>query len=113
MAYYESGTQEYILQMLNKIENSEWEKATVTNKAGSPDIKGHIEGKYIAIEVKRDEFTGPNELQKYRINKTIEKGGIAFWTFSWKDTINKLREYSKTAKFSVRFRHKDARKIII
>jgi len=78
----ESELQSYILNKLRTIENSEWEKATVTNKAGSPDIKGHIEGYYIEIEVKYGKGK-LSKLQEYRINETKRKKVIAFWANSW------------------------------
>jgi len=110
---YESNIQSYILQNLKRIENSEWEKATITNKSGSPDIKGHIEGHYITIEVKRDELCGPSKLQAYRISETLKKGGISFWTASWGTTLYRLREYSITRGFRLQFRSKNTRRHFI
>lgn len=99
----ESSTQNYILKKLNTIENSEWEKATITNKAGSPDIKGHIEGFYIAIEVKygRNKLS---ELQEYRISETKKKRGVAFGAYSWADVLRELCEASRTKGFAISFR---------
>ena len=98
----ESARQSSILSNLRRIVDSEWEKATVTNKSGSPDIKGHIQGHYISIEVK-DDYNEPSAIQAYRIAETKKKGGTAFWSTSWNDTINKLREDSKEKGYTISF----------
>jgi hypothetical protein len=98
----EGNVQTRILFNLKRIKNSEWEKATVTNNAGSPDIKGHIEGYYVAIEVK-DGNNRPSTIQDYRINETKKKGGIAFWTTNWANTLSQLLEASEEKGFYLEF----------
>lgn len=101
---FESSIQDRILNKLRTIKNSEWEKPTITNRAGSQDIKGHINGRYIAIEVKSDESTkGPTRLQKYRIARTLAKGGVSFWTDNWDHTSCELCKYAKLYGFEILF----------
>ena len=95
----ESEIQTKILNKLRQIPHSEWEKATLTNRAGSQDIKGHIRGYYIAIEIKKDKNNEPSPLQAYRIAKTNEKGGFSFWSFSWPLIEYKLYEFAKSKDF--------------
>lgn len=103
----ESSVQTKILSKLRSIKNSEWTKATVTNKAGTQDIIGQIEGRYIAIEIKTDEFfKGPSALQAYRISRTLAKGGVSFWTNDWHDTLCQLRKFSIQYGFNIIFSDK-------
>jgi len=95
----ETSKQTGIMENLRKLPFSEWEKATVTNRAGSQDVKGHWRGHYIAIELKVDDKDGPNVLQTYRIIQTNKKclgNGISFWASDWQTIKDKLSEFAKT-----------------
>jgi len=74
----ESTVQRAILKFLNTIPNSDWVKPTTTNKAGWPDISGHIDGAAIFIEVKKDDKTKPSKIQEHVIDKLNRNGAIAF-----------------------------------
>lgn len=84
------------MENLRQIPFSEWEKATITNRAGSQDVKGHWRGYYIAIELKKDDKDGPNTLQAYRIIQTNKKGAYSFWASDWNTIKYKLHEFART-----------------
>ena len=92
----ESNVQRSIMSNLKKIPNSEWQKATTTNRAGAQDIIGHIQGYYIAFEVKRSNKEEPSDIQKYRIRKTNSNGGFSRWVSSWRQTKDYLLEFANT-----------------
>ncbi len=102
----ETSIQTGIMLNLRKIPFSEWEKATVTNRAGSQDVKGHWRGHYIAIELKRDENDGPNTLQTYRIIQTNKKGAYSFWASNWNTIKNNLEQFARTKGHSLWSRDK-------
>jgi len=52
--------------------------------AGSPDIIGVINSKFIGIEVKKDGHTQPTAIQQYRIDCINRAGGHAFVAYDWK-----------------------------
>ena len=83
MRRLESSVQTSILSKLRQIPNSDWIKPTQTNMAGTPDVLGHINGRFVAIEIKRDEQSKPTALQRYHIERLKEHGAIAFvaWNF--------------------------------
>ena len=89
----ESAKQTAILKKLRKIKNGHFTKPTVTNDRGIPDIIGHVDGHVIYIEVKRSNDAEPSVIQRYRIDKLKKQKAIAFWTSSWEDCYNKLREF--------------------
>ena len=98
----ESAIQSYILANLKKIPNSEWIKPTTTNSNGTQDILGHIQGYFIAIEVKKnDGIAHPTKLQDYRIRKTNFLGAFSFWTTSWEHTYSRLCEFSQEKGISI------------
>ena len=100
----ESNVGTRVLSKLRTIKDSEWIKSTVTNRAGTQDILGHIQGHFIAIELKTDEhFAEPSKLQAYRISRTIEKGGVSFWSSSWNDTLCKLLHFAELKGYRVVF----------
>ena len=74
----EQQIQKQILTYLEKQPNSYFFKTITTNKSGIPDIIGHINGKFIAIEVKK-----PNALhtvtpiQQHNIDTINTTGGLA------------------------------------
>jgi len=96
----EASIQNYIMKKLSEIPFSEWEKATITNRAGSQDIKGHIRGYYIAIEVKTTNGK-LSRIQEYRIVQTNKKGALSFWSTSWNEVSDKLNEFARTKGFAL------------
>jgi len=81
------------------IPNSEWDKPSVTNKAGRQDIIGHIRGYAVYIEVKRDDAAAPTTLQRYRINKTCKTGALSFWCYNVKDAFDILEQFARARNF--------------
>lgn len=66
-------------------------KTIKTSKAGTPDIIACLDGKFIAIEVKR-KGNKPTPLQLAKLDKIRESGGIAFIAYSKDEVINQLKE---------------------
>jgi hypothetical protein len=94
----EASIQSYVLKKLRMIPNSDWIKATTTNKAGTTDVYGHIKGRAIYIEIKRGGSRGPTLLQEYTIDRLQRQGAIAFWADSWDTISDKLRtEFGETS----------------
>lgn len=54
------------------------QNASGLTKTGVPDIISNIRGLFVAIEVKKDKYSKPTELQKYNINEINKSEGIAF-----------------------------------
>lgn len=77
----ESKVQKDIIDYLHSI--GAWTVKTIKcNKSGVPDILACYEGKFIALEVKRDEASRKKSdkdqpLQVRQINQIIRSGGIA------------------------------------
>jgi Holliday junction resolvase len=66
-------------------------KTIRTNRAGTPDIIACLDGKFIAIEVKR-KGNKPTPLQLAKIEQIRASGGLAFVAYSKDDVINQLKE---------------------
>lgn len=59
-------------------------------RAGLPDIVGVLNGRFVALEVKRP-GNGPTELQTYTIEKLQAAGAVAEVVYSVEDTKVVLR----------------------
>ena len=59
-------------------------KTMVTNSNGTPDILCCLNGKFIGIEVKKEDGV-VSKIQEYHIKKIKEAGGIAFVARSLQD----------------------------
>nr|WP_026681362.1 VRR-NUC domain-containing protein [Priestia megaterium] len=63
------------------------------SKAGTPDILACIKGRFVAIEVKREEGGEVSPLQKANIKMIQQAGGVAFVASSLKETKQYLAEF--------------------
>lgn len=83
----ESKVQKDIIDYLHSI--GAWTVKTIQcNKSGVPDILACYDGKFVALEVKRDEGARQNEtkpLQKRTIKQINSSGGIAAVVISVKE----------------------------
>lgn len=57
---------------------SYWIKTQMVAVLGIPDFLGCVQGRFVAIELKKDAQTKPSKLQKYVMQKIVEAGGLAF-----------------------------------
>lgn len=58
--------------------------------AGVPDILACLNGRFIGIEVKKDAAIEPSKLQAEHLRRIRAAGGVAFYTHSLDDCIEKL-----------------------
>ena len=65
---------------------------------GTPDRQFCIEGKFIAIEAKREKDGKPSPLQLKRIEEIRKAGGIAFIADTWQDVVDNLKGVFKCLK---------------
>ena len=82
---------------LDTLPNIYFEKIQQVCIRGTPDIMGHINGYFFALELKKDEKAKADELQKYKLKKASDRGGIALVVYPkiWAKVFNKLKELSK------------------
>jgi len=71
---------EKVLEELRAIKNSYWIKIQQVTLKGVPDILGTINGRFIALELKKDDKEKPEKLQEYVLNEVNKAGGIALVT---------------------------------
>jgi len=64
-------------------------KTVETNKRGTPDIICCLEGRFVAIEVKRP-TKGPSPIQQAQIHSIEKANGIAFVAWSVAETQKEL-----------------------
>jgi Holliday junction resolvase len=64
------------------------------SKAGTPDILACINGRFVAIEVKRESGGKVSALQKANIKMIQKAGGIAFVASSLKETKQHLNKFN-------------------
>lgn len=67
-------------------------KTITCNKRGIPDIAAVYKGVPIFIEVKRDKYHKPTELQQYQMARIKEAGGRAIVAFSIDPIVSLLQE---------------------
>ena len=84
----EQTIQKEIIKYLESI-GSYTIKTIKTSKAGTPDIIACLNGRFIAIEVKR-RGNKPTPLQLVKLDKIKESGGIAFVAYSKDDVVKYL-----------------------
>lgn len=65
---------ERIVPQLNSIPKSWWFKTQMLSLLGIPDIIGCVNGRFVAIELKKSAKDKPSALQQY-VLKTIRKAG--------------------------------------
>lgn len=74
----ETAFKEKVMVKLREIPSSWWVKIQQVGIRGTPDILGHIEGTFVAIELKKDVYSKIDELQTYNLNKIRDSKGISF-----------------------------------
>lgn len=84
----ESDIQHKILEYLKSIDAYAI-KIVAATRSGNPDIICCIRGRFVAIEVKQP-GKNPTELQKLKMERIIEAGGLAFTARSVADVIAAL-----------------------
>jgi len=84
----ESAIQKKILNYLKTIDNCWFIKTISTNRNGTPDIIGVLEGRLFGLEVKRP-GNKPSKIQEYQIEKIQQAGGLASVVYSV-DDVKKL-----------------------
>lgn len=67
-------------------------KTITCNKRGIPDITAVYKGVPIFIEVKRDKYHRPTELQQYQMARITQAGGRAIIAFSIDPIVDLLQE---------------------
>jgi Holliday junction resolvase len=90
----ESKIQSKILKELKKIPGIYAHKNITTNRKGIPDIIMCVDGRYVALEVKRPGGK-PTELQKWNIEQIRQAGGTAEVVYGWGDVANILRRLKR------------------
>lgn len=78
MGKEESSVQKKIIQWLESEFNAFVIKTMVSNRSGVPDILACVNGRFVAIEVKKAEGIEPSKLQEVKIRRITASGGIAF-----------------------------------
>ena len=68
---------EKVLEELREIKNSYWIKVQQLAIIGIPDILVTINGRFIALELKKDEKGKADKLQEYVLHEIDKAGGIA------------------------------------
>lgn len=79
---------------LRKLPNTWFVKIQQVALRGTPDYILCVNGNFVALELKPDEFTEPDELQKYNISKIHDSGGVAIVAYpeNWDKIYNILSE---------------------
>lgn len=64
---------------------------------GIPDILLCLAGRFMAIELKKDEFERPDPLQTYNLKKIEEAGGRSFVAFpkNWSQVFFEIKQGEK------------------
>lgn len=100
----EGKVQDGLMEYLNSIVDSFWVKPTTTNKRGTSDIIGDIQGHAVWIEVKKGKREKPNELQAYRIERALARGSISFYTASIAHCKEALESFCKAKHIVLSYR---------
>lgn len=74
----ESTFQKKLIEQLKRIPCSYWVKVSQRAVRGTPDILGHINGLFVALELKRDRHEKPTALQRLALQQIARGDGIAF-----------------------------------
>jgi len=89
----ETQIQREIINYLSTLPNSYIIRNSKTDKIGNPDLTLCLNGKFIAIEIKKPHQT-PRINQLQRISQIQNANGIAFYTDSIKDLKSKLEYFN-------------------
>lgn len=89
----ETTFKERALRDLNDLPLCFAEKIQQVAKRGTPDILACINGRFVAIELKRDKKAKVDMLQKYKLLKIAEAGGlgIVVWPEVWGEALDMIR----------------------
>jgi|TARA_R100000458_G_scaffold3798_1_gene3081 hypothetical protein len=71
---------EKALEELREIKNSYWMKIQQVAIRGVPDIIGLVNGRFIALELKKSHQEKADKLQEYVLQEVDKAGGIALVT---------------------------------
>lgn len=71
-------------------------KTITCNKRGIPDITAVYKGVPIFIEVKRDKYHKPTELQQHQMARITQAGGRAIVAFSIDPIVDLLHEIDES-----------------
>lgn len=74
----ETEFQNKVIKTLRAIPDSWWEKITQLSTRGTPDILGCLNGRFIALELKRNDLQKPEPLQLHKLNAIKKSGGLSF-----------------------------------
>lgn len=86
----EKDIQRQIIKYLEQELNAYVVKTIATNKRGTPDILACVNGRFVAIEVKRPGCK-PTPLQLLTLERIRERGGLAIWADNLKIIKELLR----------------------
>lgn len=67
-----------VLKDLKTVSNLWFVKTQQRATRGIPDILLCVVGRFVAIELKKDEKSPPDELQIYTLNRIASSGGLTF-----------------------------------
>jgi hypothetical protein len=81
------------MKKLKLIPLSWWESISQRAICGTPDVLGHIKGKFVALEFKATARAKQAKLQEYKIRQINEAQGIGF--FVHPDNWEEIYEYLK------------------
>lgn len=89
----ETVFKERIKPHLDRIPHSWWVKIQMLSLAGIPDYLGCINGRFVALELKKDGKTDASLLQGWVLSKIRAAGGIALKVDpeNWQATYNLLQ----------------------
>jgi|TARA_R100000742_G_C4276918_1_gene98340 pantothenate kinase len=71
---------EKVLEELREMKNSYWIKIQQLSIRGIPDIIGVVNGRFVALELKKSHQEKADKLQEYVLEEVDKAGGIALVT---------------------------------
>lgn len=82
---------------LRGIPGSWWEKIQQKSIRGTPDILGCVQGKFVALELKKDSKANIDELQKYKLEQISKAGGLSAIVYpeNWEKVYSILTHIAK------------------
>lgn len=89
----ETRFKKQIRPQLDALPNSWWFKTQLVALIGIPDIIGCLNGRFVALELKKDEKSLPSKMQLHVLNRIQAAGGIGVVVTpgSWDFTYQMLR----------------------
>lgn len=93
-----------IKNKLKSIPNSYWEKTEAGANVGVPDVIGCVNGRYVAMELKKSPTAKRHAMQIHKINKIKKSGGIGLFVYpeNWEETYQFLMVLSKENQASLK-----------